>query len=121
MAVPVTLESRACAGLDSSGHPAPSGPAPELEAIFGVGSAPKTRFTATFGEGSETTTHKVSPGGKASLAALSIPAATSATDPGRLTVTYGLGLDSDLSIPPVRKAAPVARLIYTVGLPQPGA
>ena len=57
----------------------------------------------------------------ASLAGLSIPAAASHDAPGRIKVSYGLELDSDLPIPPVRDAAPVARLAYTVSLPPSGA
>ena len=36
-------------------------------------------------------------------------------------MAYGLELDPDLAIPPVRDAAPVARLAYTVSLPPSGA
>ncbi len=41
--------------------------------------------------------------------------------PGRIKVSYGLELDPDLAIPPVRDAAPVARLAYTVSLAGAGA
>ena len=124
MAVPVALDSLSCEGLDSSGAVDASGGAPELEAIFGAGSASKVRFTATLGEGDASQTARLTAGGAsgtASLAGLSIPAATSKADPGRLAVAYGLELDPDLPIPPVRDAAPVARLAYTVSLPAAGA
>ena len=124
MAVPVALDSLSCEGLDAVGSPDPTGGAPELEAIFGAGSVSKVRFTATLGEGNAAHTAKVTAGGASSsvsLASLSIPAATSKADPGRLAVVYGLELDSDLAIPPVRDAAPVARLAYTVSLPGAGA
>ncbi len=120
MAVPVALDELACEGLDADGSPDPAGGAPELEAIFGTGSASKVRFTATLGEGDATHTAKVTAGGASStssLAGLSIPAAISRDAPGRLAVAYGLELDPDLSIPPLREAAPVARLAYTVSLP----
>ena len=124
MAVPVALDSLACEGLDSSGSPDPAGGAPELEAIFGAGSASKVRFTATLkGEGMDLAL-KVTAGQTASPPALStfaIPAATSHDAPGRIPVSYGLELDSDLAIPPVRDAAPVARLAYTVSLAGAGA
>ena len=82
------------------------------------GSASKVRFVATLGQGAGAMTARLSPGDQpASLAALSIPAAASAADPGRLPVSYGLELDAGLPIPPVRDAAPVARLTYTVSLP----
>ena len=124
MAVPVALDSLSCEGLDSSGAVDPAGGAPELEAIFGAGSAAKVRFAATLGEGDAARTAKVTAGGAsatASLAGLSIPAAASHDAPGRIKVSYGLELDSDLPIPPVRDAAPVARLAYTVSLPGAGA
>ncbi len=124
MAVPVALDSLSCEGLDSSGAVDPAGGAPELEAIFGAGSAAKVRFAATLGEGDAARTAKVTAGGSsatASLAGLSIPAAASHDAPGRIKVAYGLELDSDLAIPPVRDAAPVARLAYTVSLPGAGA
>ena len=124
MAVPVALDSVSCEGLDSSGAVDASGGAPELEAIFGAGSAAKVRFTATVGEGEGAATAKVTAGGasgSASLAGLSVPAATSHADPGRVKVSYGLELDPGLAVPPVRDAAPVARLAYTVSLPPAGA
>ncbi len=124
MAVPVELDELSCEGLDASGAVDPAGGAPELEAIFGAGSASKVRFTATLGGGASALTAKVTAGGaagSASLAGLSIPAATSKADPGRLAVAYGLELDPGLPIPPVRDAAPVARLAYTVSLAGAGA
>ena len=124
MAVPVALDSLSCEGLDASGAVDASGGAPELEALFGAGSAAKVRFTASLGEGDAAHTAKLTAGGAtgtASLAGLSIPAATSHDAPGRIPVNYGLELDSDLVVPPVRDAAPVARLAYTVSLPGAGA
>ncbi len=124
MAVPVELDELSCEGLGASGAVDPAGGAPELEAIFGAGSASKVRFTATLGEGDAARTAKLTAGGaagSASLVGLSIPAATSKADPGRLAVAYGLELDPDLPIPPVRDAAPVARLAYTVSLAGAGA
>ncbi len=124
MAVPVALDSLSCEGLGADGSPDPAGGAPELEAIFGAGSASKVRFMATLGEGDAARTAKVTAGGSsaiASLAGLSIPAAASHDAPGRIPVAYGLELDSDLAIPPVRDAAPVARLAYTVSLLGAGA
>ena len=124
MAVPVALDSLACEGLGAGGSPDPAGGAPELEAIFGAGSASKVRFAATLGEGDAARTAKLTAGGPsatASLAGLSIPAASSHDAPGRIKVSYGLELDSDLPIPPVRDAAPVARLSYMVSLPGAGA
>ncbi len=124
MAVPVPLGSLSCEGLGATGQPDPAGGAPELEAIFGAGSASKVRFTATLGEGASARTAKVTAGGPsatASLSGLSIPAATSYDAPGCIKVAYGLELDSDLAIPPVRDAAPVARLAYTVSLAAAGA
>ena len=124
MAVPVALGSLSCEGLGATGQPDPAGGAPELEAIFGTGSAAKVRFIATLGEGASARTAKVTAGGPsatASLSGLSIPAATSHGAPGRIKVAYGLELDSDLAIPPVRDAAPVARLAYTVSLAAAGA
>ncbi len=124
MAVPVALDSLSCEGLDSSGAVDPAGGAPELEAIFGAGSASKVRFAATLGEGDAARTAKLTAGGSsaiASLAGLAIPAAASHDAPGRIPVSYGLELDSDLPIPPVRDAAPVARLAYTVSLAGAGA
>ena len=118
MAVPVALDSLSCEGLGADGSPDPAGGAPELEAIFGAGSAAKVRFAATLGEeGGSSQTARLTAGGAASLAGLSIPAATSKDAPGRIPVSYSLELDPDLSIPPVRNAAPVARLAYTVSLP----
>ena len=79
---------------------------------------------ATLGEGDAARTAKLTAGGSsatASLAGLSIPAAASHDAPGRIPVSYGLELDPDLPIPPVRDAAPVARLAYTVSLPGAGA
>ena len=124
MAVPVALDSLACEGLDGLGAVDASGGAPELEAVFGVGSVSKVRFTATLGEGDASQTARLTAGGASgstSLAGLSIPAATSHDAPGRIPVSYGLELDPDLAIPPVRDAAPVARLTYTVSLPGAGA
>ena len=116
MAVPVALDSLSCEGLGATGQPDPAGGAPELEAIFGAGSAVKVRFAATLGEGGSSQTARLTAGGAASLAGLSIPAAASHDAPGRIPVSYGLELDPDLAIPPVRDAAPVARLTYTVSL-----
>ena len=124
MAVPVALDSVSCEGLGASGEADPAGGAPELEAIFGAGSVAKVRFTATVGEGDASQTARLTAGGasgSASLAGLSVPAATSHADPGRVKVSYGLELDPGLAIPPVRDAAPVARLAYTVSLPPAGA
>ena len=59
--------------------------------------------------------------GVPSLAGLSISAAASHDAPGRIPVAYGLEPDPDFAIPPVRDAAPVARLAYTVSLPGVGA
>ncbi len=124
MAVPVALDSVSCEGLGASGEADPAGGAPELEAIFGAGSVAKVRFTVTVGEGDASQTARLTAGGpssSASLADLSVPAATSHADPGRVKVSYGLELDPGLAIPPVRDAAPVARLAYTVSLPPAGA
>ncbi len=124
MAVPVALDEVSCEGLGVDGSPDDAGGAPELEAVFGTGSAAKVRFTATLGEGDAALTAKVTAGGaasSASLAGLSIPAAASKDAPGRLPVAYGLELDPDLAIPPMRDAAPVARLTYTMSLPGAGA
>ena len=118
MAVPVTLDALSCEGLDASGEVPDSGGVPELEAIFGAGSVSRVRFAATLGQGDGATTYRLSPGGTASLSAHAIPAAASHDVPGRLAVSYGLELDADLPIPPVRDAAPVARLTYTVSLPK---
>ncbi len=123
MAVPVALDELSCEGLGAAGSVDVAGGASELEAIFGAGSAAKVRFTATLGEGGAAYTARVTAGGPsatASLAGLSISAATSPDAPGRISVSYGLELDSDLPIPPVRDAAPVARLSYTVSLDRPG-
>ena len=124
MVVPVAFDSLSCEGLGASGSPDPAGGAPELEAIFGAGSASKVRFTATLGEGGSSQTARLTAGGaagSASLTGLSIPAATSKDASGRIPVSYGLELDSDLAIPPVRDVAPVARLSYAVSLAVAGA
>ena len=117
MAEPVVLESLSCEGLDGSGAPDTTGASLELEAIFGAGSAAKVAFTAEVGAGASARSVALRVGDAVSLAPLAIPAATSATTAGSLPVTYGLELDPGLTIPPVRPAAPVARLIYTVTLP----
>ena len=120
MAVPVALDALACEGLGDGGAPA-AGDALEVEEIFGQGAAAKVSFTATFGGDVAAHVATVQVGTTASLAPLAIPAAASKQAPGRLAVTYGLELDAGLPIPPVRDAAPVARLVYTVALPSAGA
>ena len=117
MAVPVTLDSLLCEGLEPDGSPDLSGGASGLEAVFGPGSATKVRFTATIGDGDSAQMVKLAAGSSVLLSSFPIPAAASKENPGRISISYGLELNSSLVIPPVRDAMPVARLAYTVTLP----
>ncbi len=116
MAAPIMLDTLSCEGPHSAEPTDPAEGASELEGIFGVGASSKVRFVVTLGDADAAQTAKLTIGSASSLAGLAIPAATSRDDPGRMPVTYGLELDADLAIPPVRDAAPVAQLTYTVSL-----
>ena len=116
MAAPIMLDTLSCEGPHSAEPTDPAEGASELEGIFGAGASSKVRFVVTLGDADAAQTAKLTIGSESSLAGLAIPAATSRDDPGRMPVTYGLELDADLAIPPVRDAAPVAQLAYTVSL-----
>lgn len=116
IAAPIMLDTLSCEGPHSAEPTDPAEGASELEGIFGVGASSKVRFVVTLGDADAAQTAKLTIGSASSLAGLAIPAATSRDDPGRMPVTYGLELDADLAIPPVRDAAPVAQLTYTVSL-----